>query len=81
MKKTWFRVTALLICPKNKKTLGESNPETLLRYNIVWDKIKYMGYYTTMKTFFVDCYTSNIEQSQKIDRFVFFIYINIYDVL
>ena len=70
MKKTGFRVTALSICPKNKKTLGESNPETLLRYNIVWDTIKYMGYYTTMKTFFVDCYTSNVEQSQKIDRFL-----------
>lgn len=29
-----------------------------------------MGYYTTMKTFFVDCYTSNVEQSQKIDKFL-----------
>ena len=27
-----------------------------------------MGYYTTMKTFFVDCYTNNVEQSQKIDK-------------
>ena len=23
-----------------------------------------------MKTFFVDCYTSNVEQSQKIDKFL-----------
>ena len=29
-----------------------------------------MGYYTTMKTFFVDCYTSNVEQSRKIDKFL-----------
>ena len=29
-----------------------------------------MGYYTTMKTFLVDCYTSNVEQSQKIDNFL-----------
>ena len=29
-----------------------------------------MGYYTIMKTFFVDCYTSNVEQSQKIDKFL-----------
>ncbi len=29
-----------------------------------------MEYYTTMKTFFVDCYTSNVEQSQKIDKFL-----------
>ena len=30
-----------------------------------------MGYYNTMNTFFVDCYTSNVEQSQKIDKFLF----------
>jgi len=29
-----------------------------------------MGYYNTMTTFFVDCYTSNVEQSQKIDKFL-----------
>ena len=29
-----------------------------------------MGYYTIRKTFFVDCYTSNVEQSQKIDKFL-----------
>lgn len=29
-----------------------------------------MGYYNTMSTFFVDCYTSNVEQSQKIDKFL-----------
>ena len=29
-----------------------------------------MEYYTTMKTFFVDCYTSNVEQSRKIDKFL-----------
>ena len=29
-----------------------------------------MGYYTIRKVFFVDCYTSNVEQSQKIDKFL-----------
>ena len=29
-----------------------------------------MGYYNTMTTFFVDCYTTNVEQSQKIDKFL-----------
>ena len=29
-----------------------------------------MGYYTIRKIFFVDCYTSNVEQSQKIDKFL-----------
>ena len=28
-----------------------------------------MRYYTIRKTFFVDCYTSNVEQSQKIDNY------------
>ena len=50
--------------------LGESNPEQLLLYNIVGHTIKYMKYYNTMTTFFVDCYTSNVEQSKKIDNFL-----------
>ena len=29
-----------------------------------------MGYYSTMSTFFVDCYTTNVEQSKKIDKFL-----------
>ena len=29
-----------------------------------------MKYYNIMRTFFVDCYTSNVEQSQKIDKFL-----------
>ena len=29
-----------------------------------------MRYYNTMTTFFVDCYTSNVEQSRKIDKFL-----------
>ncbi len=32
-----------------------------------------MRYYSTMKTFFVDCYTTNVEQSKKMDKFLSFL--------